>query len=194
LYQALLDDASLSGFLERCDDDLAEAARKARCPDCGGALHVSDFPRKPRGAPRAVREAEEKRQPRRRSFCCAECRGRVTPPSVRFLGRKVYHAPVVVLVTAMRQEPTHWLASRLYALVGVSASTLRRWRAWWQESLPGSAFWRAARGRFSSPVEPSELPASLLERFAGEIKERLVALLRFLGPVTTASAPEAMPI
>jgi len=35
-----------------------------------------------------------------RPFCCAVdgCRSRATPPSLRFLGRKVYLAAIVVLV------------------------------------------------------------------------------------------------
>jgi hypothetical protein len=34
------------------------------------------------------------------------------------------------------------------------------------------------------PVDHERLPASLLERFAGDCAERLIALLRFLSPLT----------
>jgi hypothetical protein len=34
------------------------------------------------------------------------------------------------------------------------------------------------------PAGPGRLPLSLLERFAGDDEARLVALLRFLGPIT----------
>jgi hypothetical protein len=34
------------------------------------------------------------------------------------------------------------------------------------------------------PIDITGLPVSLLERFAGDVREQLVALLRFLGPLT----------
>ena len=37
---------------------------------------------------------------------------------------------------------------------------------------------------FMPPVDIAGLPASLLDRFAGDIAEQLIALLRFLGPIT----------
>src|ERR1700737_476745 len=47
-----------------------------------------------------------------------------------------------------------------------------------------SRFWQAARATFMPPVDQDCLPASLLERFAGGGVERLLALLRFLRPIT----------
>jgi len=42
------------------------------------------------------------------SFCCAldGCRSRATPPSLRFLGRKVYLAAIVVLIAILRHGAT----------------------------------------------------------------------------------------
>ena len=37
---------------------------------------------------------------------------------------------------------------------------------------------------FMPPVDIAGLPASLLDRFAGGIAEKLTSLLRFLGPLT----------
>ena len=34
------------------------------------------------------------------------------------------------------------------------------------------------------PIDITALPVSLLERFAGEVSGQLIALLRFLGPLT----------
>jgi hypothetical protein len=34
------------------------------------------------------------------------------------------------------------------------------------------------------PVDQSRLPAALIERFAGSAAERLIALLRFLAPLS----------
>ena len=70
-----------------------------------------------------------------------------------------------VLVSAMIHGITEKRAAALRDLVGVSKRTLERWRRWWRDELPQSRFWRVARGRFASPLEPSSLPASLLQRF-----------------------------
>ena len=103
MYHDLPRDASFWSFLFSVDQDLAETARKKACP-CGGRLHCANYPRKPRGAPDQLPEP----QCLRLSFCCDRdgCRKRVTPPSVRFLGRKVYLGAVVILVSAMRQGPS----------------------------------------------------------------------------------------
>src|SRR2546422_359688 len=84
----VLEDARLYAFLHQVDGEMADEAHAAGCPDCGGRLHCGDFPRKPRGAKVELGAEYD----RRFSFCCATdgCRHRVTPPSVRFLGRKVY--------------------------------------------------------------------------------------------------------
>ena len=55
---------------------------------------------------------------RRLSFCCAldVCRKRTTPPSLRFLGRKVYLGAVVVLIcgdAAGRDADAHALLTEL---------------------------------------------------------------------------------
>lgn len=87
MYHELPRNASFWAFLFKVDRGLAEEARQKKCP-CGGCLHRANYPRKPRGG------GEELPQEygRRLSFCCERegCRKRVTPPSVRFLGRKVY--------------------------------------------------------------------------------------------------------
>ena len=77
-------------------------------------------------------------------------------------------------------------AAQLRAWLGVSVRTLKRWRAWWRETFVASAFWRGARGRFMPPVASETLPASLLERFAGDERTRLLHALAFLTPLTTA--------
>jgi hypothetical protein len=128
----------------------------------------------------------------RLSYCCGRrgCRQRRTPPSVRFLGRRVYWAVVVVLVMALEV----WITERRYryikAAVGVSRQTLARWRQWWQEAFAKTQFWHLARAAFMPPVEVARLPASLVERFCHHDDDRsgLVALLAFLGPLTTGSA------
>ncbi len=103
MYHDLLHDASFWTFLFSIDQDLAETVRKQGCP-CGGCLHRANYPRKPRGGGKGLPESYRHRL----SFCCASdgCRKHATPPSVRFLGRKVYLHAVVILVAAMRQLTT----------------------------------------------------------------------------------------
>jgi hypothetical protein len=149
LCQKLLNDARLPGALLKFDEDLAAEARAAGCSECGGRLDSAAYPRKPRGALIALPDAYSTRF----SFCCAVsgCRVRHTPPSVRFLGRRVYLGAVVVLATAMQQGVTPVRAKRLRELLGVSYQTLARWRAWWAKSFVESAFWKGAKAAFSPP-------------------------------------------
>ena len=110
------------------------------------------------------------------------------PPSVRFLGRRVYWAAVVVLVSAMASGITATRAARLHECVGVSVRTLQRWRVWWLGTFVAGALWRGAKGRFAPPVDEGGLPASLVERFiAADEQQQLILALRFLSPLTTRS-------
>jgi hypothetical protein len=131
----------------------------------------------------------------RLSFCCAEdgCRKRTTPPSVRFLGRKVYLGAVVVIATVLRHGVTGVRMERLRALFGVSAKTVKRWRVFWQETVAASDFWMLEKARFMPPISASTLPMALLARFAGTGFEPLAELLRFISPITTQSAGIANP-
>jgi hypothetical protein len=107
------------------------------------------------------------------------------PPSVRFFGRRVYFAPVLLIVSAMRGQLT---AARLRSIqdeYGADRRTVIRWRRWWREAFAKTGFWRAAKGRFVPPVAHADLPASLLERFnkAACVCD-LGRALSFLSPVT----------
>jgi hypothetical protein len=186
MCQRVLNDGAFYRLLLRVDEDMAAAERTQRCRVCGAAMHVGHFARKPRGVPAGVGEDYRKRF----SFCCAnrECRKRRMPPSVRFLGPKVYPFAVVVLISAMRCGATPVRMRYLHELVGVSRHTVTRWRRWWREMLPETRFWRGACGTLMPPVVVEELPASLLERFTGTCTERLLSLLRWLSPISTGSA------
>jgi hypothetical protein len=188
MYQRLLGDAAFYRLLLRFDEELAAAERPKGCRVCGKRLEASDFPRKPRGVACDLGE----RFAERLSFCCADrtCRKRRTPPSLRFLGRKVYLGAVVVLIAAMRCGASPARMRRLHELVGVSRHTVSRWRKWWSEEMPVTPFWRAMAGKLIPPICTADLPASLLERFAGTPEERLVLLLRALAPVSLGSLIE----
>jgi len=106
---------------------------------------------------------------------------------VRFFGRRVYSAPCLLLISALRGKSTARRLAGLHERYGVDRRTVRRWRRWWREVFVATAFWRVQRGLVLPPVDESSLPGSLLERFAGEGSSALVAALRFLAPLTTAS-------
>jgi hypothetical protein len=53
-------------------------------------------------------------------------------------------------------------------------------------------FWKAALAAFMPPVDQARLPASLLERFAGDAAAKLIALLRWLDPIAGGRAMHAV--
>jgi hypothetical protein len=179
---ALLNDVRFYGLLLKFDQDLAAKVREGGCPVCGAALHAAPYPRKPRGGPAGL--GKEYRE--RLSLCCAAdgCRKRSKPPSLRFLGRKVYWGVAVILISALRCGPSPARMRQLQEWVEVSRQTVLRWQVWWQRVLPQTACWRAVCGTFSSPVASEALPLSALERFTGEAENRVLGLLRLLVPLT----------
>lgn len=191
MSHAFLCDAKFWRFLFELDQDLAAEVRNGGCPHCGAVLHRADYPRKPRGIPRTLLgEGYEWRF----SFCCARegCRHRRTPASVRFFSRRVYLGAVVVLISALTHGCTARRRQQLREHFSLSDRTLGRWRRWWREAFHATAWWRVARARFLPPPDRSTLPASLLARFTGpDHARRLLALLRFLAPLSTASGQAA---
>jgi len=185
---APLVDARVWQLLLDVDRDLAAQVRAKGCA-CGGRLHSARYRRKPRGGLPEDLHAEYRW---RASLCCEKegCRKRKTPPSLRFLGRRVYLGALVVLVSAMTGGVTERRAAAMRKLVGVSVRTLQRWRAWWLRTFPQTVFWKDACARLAPAVDEAHLPASLLDRFtdpADPAGDGLVACLRFLAPVTTRS-------
>lgn len=174
----VLQDPVFFRFLSRVDAEFATETRQSRCRECSGPLHVADFPRKPRGCPATVREEYS----RRLSFTCGWCEQRSTPLSVRFLGRRVYVAVMLMLVS----PPSGSAARALRCELAVPARTLKRWRRWWREDFPRIPFWHSVRDRFMPPLVIEHLPHSLLERFAAEaMADQLMHSLRFIAPLTT---------
>jgi hypothetical protein len=184
MYHELFRDASFWAFLFSVDEDLAKVTREAGCP-CGGRLHGANFPRKPRGGCRKLPESYSYRL----SFCCERegCRKRKTPPSARFLGRRVYLGAVVVLVAAMRQGPSPRRVRELSELFGADSRTIARWRKFWCEHFPQTPFWKVARSRLVPGLAIADLPRALLEAFihSKDSREDWERLLRFLAPITT---------
>ena len=193
MCQAVFDDASFYRSLFQLDQVIAADVQSAGCQYCGGRLHVADYPRKPRG----VRSALDASYQYRLSFCCAAdgCRRRTTPPSVRFLGRKVYLGVIVILVTAL----THGLTPRhrrlLIERLDLWPQTLARWQRWWREHVPLTRCWLALRRRFMPPVDVCALPGALLGRLTGnDLAQRVRQLLVLIAPLTTASWTSSLPV
>jgi hypothetical protein len=179
---ALLQDIKFFKLLLHIDHELAAQTRGVGCP-CGGILHQANYPRKPRGCPNELRSVYASRF----SFSCNRCRKRATSQSVRFLGRRVYLALAVVLVSARLAGPTP-AATRLAKALGMPLRTVQRWRDWWRDQFPLCAFWQATCARFMPPLAIGALPASLLERFGGATGEPMMRLLVFLTPITVGPA------
>lgn len=186
MWHGVLSDSRFFSTLTKFDEDLAAEVRAAGC-GCGGRLDSARYPRKPRGGPADLGPEYEWRL----SFCCAAdgCRRRVTPPSVRYLGRRVYLGVVVVLVSAMEHGLSLRRVAELNQHLGIGLRTLRRWRQWWRTVFVHTALWRGICGRFVPPVEERALPYALLERFGGAGAARGLALLRLLSPLTTTAQP-----
>jgi hypothetical protein len=148
--------------LEALDAQITSQVATAGCRHCGGPLHRGDYIRKPRGA--LIAEVGEGFG-RRHSLCCGRrgCRKRALPPSLRFLGRRVYLEAVVVLAIVFVQMLSR--VGEVAVATGVPAWTLRRWRTWWQNDFPRLPTWQELRARFIPPPPlESQLPQSLLAR------------------------------
>lgn len=185
MCRAFLADPSFHRYFVQADWAIAETIREAGCP-CGGKLHYANYSRKPRGLliPRSDDFCL------RYSLCCDQdgCRRRRTPPSLRFLGRKVYWSVFIVLITALEQGLSPRRRQALADDFDLSPKTFYRWRRWWRETFVASSVWRDWRRQLLPPVLVEEFPGGLLNRLQGEgLKERLFALLIHLLPLNTAS-------
>lgn len=181
MYREILRDARFFELLLRIDEQRCQEVRGRRCCHCGGPLHSGHFARKPRGGPRPERLPEGYEV--RFDLCCGRCRQRTLPESVRFLGRKVYFAVVVAVATVVARGADRGAVRLLRQQLGVSWSTVKRWKVWWQQ-LTGSALWQRIRGTLPIDLDVSDLPKSLLDHFDGEPAERMQRLLLLLGPIT----------
>jgi hypothetical protein len=185
MHHDLLRDVQFWQFLLSIDRDSARAAREKGC-SCGGRLHSAKYLRKPRGGPEEL--------PTdccfQFSLCCDQdgCRKRRTPPSARFLGRKVYLLAVIFLAAAKRQGPSPRALGELSAIFGADRRTIARWQVLWCEQFPRTRFWKVACARFVPALQVTLLPRPLLDAFftGDDPRADWGRLLCFLAPITTA--------
>lgn len=187
--------------LEKIDEAISDAVAAGRCQHCEGPLHRGNYQRKPRGGLLAVTgEAFTIRH----SLCCGRrgCRKRATPPSLRFLGRRVY-LEVVVIVASMVVQAIATTTRTAMAALGIPLRTLRRWSDWWRGIFPRLPVWMEFRARFvPQPPEEKDLPRSLVVRLDGDgarpagtsggsaSEAVLLLAARHLAPATTSSVAE----
>jgi len=183
--QSILQSTAFFSFLLCIDQDVARETGTAGCRCCGGRLHQACYPRKPRGARCPLGPAYRQRF----SFCCATCRRRTTPYSVRFLGRRVYLGVVVTLACTLTTGLSLRRAGVLTAGLHLPLRTLQRWRRWWLVDFVQTLFWRGQQALFMPPVEACRLPESLRSRFqTADESGAWRDLLRFLAPLTSRTA------
>ena len=181
---AAIQKVSLFHLLHKIDVDLAEAVQSQGCAHCGGPLHDAHYARKGRGGPVEIPE----RYNRRLGKCCGRegCRRRTLPASVLFMGRRVFWAPVVLVVTTLGQQRTTGSGvRRLKKLLDVSKETLERWRRFFCDVFPTSEPWRQVRGLVGSEVRNQELPAGLLSHFMAKSEEPERAVVNCLSLLAT---------
>jgi len=174
-------------LLRIADEEILEKVRAMGCLWCGGPLYRGDYPRKPRGGVIAtLTDALD----RRFSLCCGRdgCRKRATPPSLRFLGRRVYVAAVVIIASAVAIHNA--LASEIKRKSGVPSRTVRRWIDWWRGSFIKTSAFVAICARLVPQPTRAEMPDSILNGFQGSMSSRIEKFLAMLAPITTRSVPD----
>lgn len=168
------------------DEEIARRVAGQRCPACRGPLHRGDYDRKPRGG---LIAAEGEALARRFSLCCGSegCRKRATPPSLRFLGPRVYLGVVVIVASLAAQALGK--AAEIRRATGVPARTTRRWLGWWRGPFIRTEVFVAVRARLVG-VSVDALPASLVQRLADTLVEQAQRMLELVAPLTTRTVAD----
>lgn len=166
--------------LREIDQEFANITKLAGCPFCGGILDVRNYLRKPRGIAELDDEFEL-----RFSFCCRSdgCRKSVMPPSVRFLGRKVYSALIVVLFAITRE----WAGSEFV----IGRQTGYRWRDYWQTVCERTSYFcKKTISLFPAGFEfnPDKIFSTFRTQHGG-LAEAWRFTLRFFSPLSVPRAP-----
>jgi hypothetical protein len=171
--------------LTAIDTIIVSMAARGVCAFCEGPLYRSDYDRKPRGGDFFAQFGAA--TSRRFSLCCGSegCRRRATPPSVRFLGRRVYVGAVVIVasVCALAMQ----VANLVRKKTGVPPRTVQRWIDWWRGPFSETDVFVDLRSRIPSNTR-GELPKSILDVLPGDAHARIKKLLAWLLPLSTATS------
>lgn len=172
-------------LLVKIDNHQAEDARLKGCLYCGGKLHWADYPRSPFG----LHETERDNYQWRRSLCCADCRRRNTPQSVRFFGRRWYVTPVFILICALNSGWTFIRRAKIvkqYFGVTLTKRTWGRWCRWWRDLFVETAFWKKEKGLIPS-ARHGPFPRGLFGVFVTAWPDQLFSVLKCLAPLTAGA-------
>jgi hypothetical protein len=174
--------SSFTSLLLAIDLEFVAKAKTLGCPDCGGNLHQADYPRSPIGIPKEQRAHYELRL----SLCCSQCRKRVTPPSVRFFGRRWFPAPYFLFISLLRMRINEQRLQQLKRHFGIriSMTTWKRWQLWWRTQFTKTAFWMQAKGQIPADRIEGIFPRHCLTFFTGHFSKKFILLLQFLSPLT----------
>lgn len=104
---------------------------------------------------------------------------------MRFLGRKVYVALVVILAM-----DTEWLKT---AAIKICWQTRHRWKLYWTKVLGVSSwFWRKAKGLLDPIFIRTNTPIDILKRFEKDKETGEIAytnVLKFFSPLSGRAPP-----
>lgn len=182
MYHSLIKTTNIHKVLIAIDDDIANKARQNPCAYCGGPLHQANYPRSPLGLPANCRDYYQQRY----SFCCGNCRKRITVPSVRFFGRRRFPAAVIVLLSAFMSGSSKRGYSKVRRFFGVTISlrTWIRWLRWWRDCFVNTVFWRQAKAKLLPNNHDGPYPRQLFLNYQGRLHKKLEMVLQFLAPLT----------
>lgn len=180
-------DREFFAALGRVDAKIAGAVRDDGCGRCGGRLHRGDYARKPRGA---LIAAAGEALVVRFSFCCGRegCRRRTTPPSLRFLGRRVYLEAAVLVASVI--AAIRGAGRGTGREVGVPPRTLGRWLGWWRGAFLKTVEFvtLAAALGLGTTAAREAMPAALWAASPGSAADETVGwIARRLAPLTTSA-------
>ncbi len=118
------------------------------------------------------------------SLCCARegCRRRHTPPSVRFMGRRVYAGLVVVLVSAMIHGLKPERVQLLREALGIDRRTLERWRQWWLGLFRGKFVLERSSRPVHAAVVPKDDALVLVRELCGRTARPAAGVAQVPGP------------
>lgn len=181
MLSEVLKNKSFFHHLYTIDKEIAEHCRKMPCPYCNGPLYFANYLRKLRGA----RDGLPEEYFTRFSLCCGRegCRHRVTPPSCRFMDRKVYWHGVILIIVSTWQQNKASSIFKLSKLSDVTRNTIKRWILFYQDIFPSSRQWLRVRGLIPAFIKNNELPSSLINYFLSIkscAEDALAACLKFL--------------
>ena len=89
-----------------------------------------------------------------------------------------------MVLAPQRRTTFSAVAVQVVDALAIPERTIARWRHWWLQLFPITPLWQAACARFMPPVQTTNLPTCLIERFSGAAAEVAMRLLAFLRPLS----------